>query len=523
MTIAIDNCTDASSKPRAYSYVRFSTPEQAKGDSFRRQTAMAQEYAIRKGLELDDTLKLQDLGVSAFRGDNAATGALSLFKEAVEAGEVPHGSYLLVESLDRISRDKARIAQRALEDIAETGITVVTLCDEKEYSAASMNENPFDLILSLVIFIRANEESATKARRLRAAWQAKRDSMADTPLTGRTPGWVTLDSERQALSLIPERAAIVKRIFEETIAGKGQWAIARSLTEDGVEPWGKALVWHRTYISKIQSNPAVIGAFTPHTLEHEGGKKVRLPQATNENYFPAAISKELWLEAQNILGASKHPRTRGRHAHRPIVNMLAGIASCPKCRGTMTRVTKGVRSLPKYVCAGAKVGSGCRYRSVSVEAVEAAIKSRLLERLRSAPAGERKPDLGARIQELDLATGALVDELERLVEAVAKNGGSPTLFAAIRDKEAALETANMELEALRKQKFDASGATVAKRIERLIAVIETKGSHEDINAALARVFRDVVIDYEEGLLIFEWAHGGETELPFALPENIDRL
>ena len=61
---------------KAYSYLRFSTPEQSKGDSLRRQTALADEYAKRHGLTLDTELNLRDLGVSAFRGDNVAVGAL---------------------------------------------------------------------------------------------------------------------------------------------------------------------------------------------------------------------------------------------------------------------------------------------------------------------------------------------------------------------------------------------------------------------------------------------------------------
>lgn len=129
-------------KPKAYSYLRFSTPEQQKGDSFRRQAQMAIDYAARKGLQLDDTLSFQDLGVSSFRGQNVATGKLGNFLEAVDSGEVPRGSYLLVESLDRISRQTTRRAQRVLEDIADRGITVVTLNDEREYSSESLDRDP---------------------------------------------------------------------------------------------------------------------------------------------------------------------------------------------------------------------------------------------------------------------------------------------------------------------------------------------------------------------------------------------
>ncbi len=43
-------------KPRAYSYLRFSTPEQMKGDSFRRQTGLAEAYALKHELGCSDIL-----------------------------------------------------------------------------------------------------------------------------------------------------------------------------------------------------------------------------------------------------------------------------------------------------------------------------------------------------------------------------------------------------------------------------------------------------------------------------------
>src|SRR5581483_5571399 len=101
---------------RAYSYLRFSRPEQAQGDSLRRQTSMAAEYAARHGLNLDSELNLRDLGVSAFRGANATVGALGGFLKAITDGLVPPGSLLLVEALDRVSRQSARQAVRRLEE-----------------------------------------------------------------------------------------------------------------------------------------------------------------------------------------------------------------------------------------------------------------------------------------------------------------------------------------------------------------------------------------------------------------------
>lgn len=62
--------------PKAYSYIRFSTKEQEKGDSERRQSEGNKEIAKKLGLTLDDTLHLTDKGVSSYTGDNRTKGAL---------------------------------------------------------------------------------------------------------------------------------------------------------------------------------------------------------------------------------------------------------------------------------------------------------------------------------------------------------------------------------------------------------------------------------------------------------------
>ena len=49
------------SKRRAFSYIRFSSAQQAEGGSLVRQSRLTQEFCDRKGLTLDDTLTLNDL------------------------------------------------------------------------------------------------------------------------------------------------------------------------------------------------------------------------------------------------------------------------------------------------------------------------------------------------------------------------------------------------------------------------------------------------------------------------------
>jgi DNA invertase Pin-like site-specific DNA recombinase len=57
-------------RPKAYSYVRMSTDIQLKGDSKRRQVEKSERYAKEHGLDLVSDFELEDIGVSAFRGDN---------------------------------------------------------------------------------------------------------------------------------------------------------------------------------------------------------------------------------------------------------------------------------------------------------------------------------------------------------------------------------------------------------------------------------------------------------------------
>jgi len=346
-------------KPKAYSYLRFSTPEQVAGDSFRRQTSMAREYADRTGLELDDKLTFRDLGVSAFWGKNAEAGRLADFLAAVEAGVVAQGSFLLVEALDRISRQSARKALRVLEEICDAGVTVVTLTDNRVYTVESLAGDPTALLMSLLIFIRANEESSTKARRLKSAWSSKRSRAGSDPMTSRCPGWLRLKrvslKDRGEWEVIPERAAVVQGVFREALEGRGQHAITAGFNREGVPVFGSGEYWHRPFIARLLNSPAVVGTFVPHSTEHEGGKRIRKPLEPVPGYFPAVVDLETFQRVQALRMDPASPQ-RGRHAATEIQNVLGGLLQCARCDGSIVLVSKGRpgKRLSYVVCSKAR-------------------------------------------------------------------------------------------------------------------------------------------------------------------------
>ncbi|NDE98609.1 MAG: recombinase family protein [Verrucomicrobia bacterium] len=108
----------------AISYVRFSTIEQLGGDSIRRQTEATEAYCKRNGLTLTNDYRLRDLGKSAFKGDHrSATGALGILEKQVAEGKIPKGTVLIVENLDRLSREDIVSAQLMLLNLINRGDT----------------------------------------------------------------------------------------------------------------------------------------------------------------------------------------------------------------------------------------------------------------------------------------------------------------------------------------------------------------------------------------------------------------
>lgn len=368
--------TSANNRPKAYSYVRFSSPEQVRGDSERRQTELAERYAQDHGLELDHSLSFADLGVSAFQNKNAKNGALRAFLDAVEDGTIPHGSYLLVESLDRLSRDQILAAQGLFMQIMATGISLVTLIDKRVYSTEGLNSNPTDLIISIVTMMRAHDESLTKSRRLIAVHERKRALLVNgdkltKPYTKMLPAWLTWDAEAGAYALIPQKASIVRMMFEKADQGWGLFRLTRWLNETYPKPIGGAEHWRQAYVRRILTNPAAVGTFVPHKqVRNEAGLRRRKALAPVAGLWPAVVEREVY---ERVLGRLSTTAARGRNAVVETKSLVAGVLKCARCGGSFVRVSKPSRrgSYVYLVCSRANAkAAGCTFRAVRYDHVE---------------------------------------------------------------------------------------------------------------------------------------------------------
>lgn len=498
--------------PTAYSYVRFSTPEQLKGDSLRRQTEISQAYVAEHGLTLDTSLHFRDLGLSAFDRSNLTRGALGGFLEAVKQGRVAPGSFLLVESLDRLSRAEVLDALEVFTGILKRGITIVTLADRMVYSQESLRNNFGNLIISITIMARAHDESAMKSRRIKAAWSHKREQVAEKKLTARCPMWMRLSADRTKFELIPERAEIVRKIVDWSRGGLGKSLICKRLNESKTPTFtNSAGGWQTSSVERFLSSYALYGAFQMHI--YADGKSIPDGDPV-EGYFPALMSKEDFFLLQSI---RKARGTGGGKAKKgcDVPNLFSGLVKCGYCKGSMvllgsTPKKQGEQKALRrkfLACDGARRGLGC----FGVQWEYTAFETSFLMFCRGLQLDALIRDSGTDTQTHDrpkfneqiAATRSEIDEIQnrlsRLMNVLELGDTPTTVLARIRALELQLVEKTEMLDSLIQQS-DMAATFSLRRVDeiadvrRLIKSMTTMDGQMrfDVRAALAEHLRHIV-------------------------------
>jgi DNA invertase Pin-like site-specific DNA recombinase len=308
---------------RVYSYLRFSDPRQALGGSADRQQAYAERWAAEHGLVLDESLSLRDEGLSAFHQRHVKAGALGAFLQAVNEGMIEPGSVLVVEGLDRLSRAEPLLAQSQLAQIVNAGISVVTASDGRTYSRETLKANPMDLIYSLLVMIRAHEESDTKSKRVSAAitrlaeqWQA--GTYRGRVQIGHDPAWVNWTGT--AFKLVEERAAAVREMARLFSLGLGNAGIRAKLVEAGLrDPANKAIV----QANRLVRNRILIGT----KVFELGGREWAL-----QGYYPPLLTMAEWDDLQQSVTSRARSQVKSM-----FVELLSGmgLTYCGYCGSAM--------------------------------------------------------------------------------------------------------------------------------------------------------------------------------------------
>lgn len=387
--------------PTAYSYVRFSSTKQAEGDSLRRQTEAAAAYCQRHNLALDTELSLRDLGVSAFRGSNAAVGNFRTFLDAVQSGRVKPGSVLIVESFDRISRQGIDEGYDLIKGILKAEVKIVTLSPEREFDATATKSLSRGALEIQLILERAAEESETKSKRVgQARAKGRERARKGEVVTKRVPAWLAVEGGR--IVPVPAKVEIVERLVEMAVEGVGLCGIAAQMNAESVPVMGyktfegRKVVWSAAMVHKILTSRALLGEYQPFSGV---GRKRQPDGAVIPDYYPRVIEPERFAAVRAGL-ASRYQVGRGRRGK--IVSLFAGLLKDARGGGSfVVRSANGrERSL---VAAGGTHGRGDAWASFPLEAFEGAVLAALAE-VTVEPTGapvRASAELRARLADLD--------------------------------------------------------------------------------------------------------------------------
>ncbi len=430
--------------PTAYSYIRFSSPEQRKGDSFRRQQNESHRWASENGMELDNSLNINDLGTSAYRGKNVVEGGLGAFLVAIENGTVSKGSYLLVENLDRLTRMDPLSALALLQSIVSRGVTVVTLSDGRKYTAENLTRDISYLLMCLITMHRAHEESRLKGERVRAAWNKKKqiDAREGKPITAMAPMWLRIKNGR--FEVIEEKAAAIRRIFAlATEEGLGQRAIVTRLKKDGVPTVGRIDRWTETSVRRIIQNRAVIGEYQPQAVNISNPLVKQDDGEVIEDYFPPIVTKQQFYYAQNLREQALIPRgPRGSN----LGTIFTGLVFCGACGATMRR--KGASRNDIFIrlrCSASCGAKSWKYDVLHVLVI-GFFEHDLMPHLDNR--GAERAKLLEKIAEADQVVRTIEKSIEKLIDAIQQTGDVPALARRVKDLDLQRSAATLQSQQL---------------------------------------------------------------------------
>lgn len=343
---------------KVFSYSRISSSEQRKGRGLKRQADMAAEYAAEHNYEL---VELSDSGVSAFKAKNNAThGKLAVFIQAITDGMVEPGSILLVEALDRLSRDDMTVALEKFLAIINRGVEVHTLADGKVYVKGC---NLADIMMSIIMMCTANQESVHKSNRGKKNWEAIRDDLrAGKAAASHVPRYIKrIKSDEGDRYELPEEnkkllTRIVKMYLDEDM---GYRNICRELNDEGIKNF-MGRKWATAGLNQMLQNVALMGNYAPESMKGE----------VVEGLFPAAITVDTWNRLLSRRREKASPYVAGRTGGT--VYMFKNIIKCGECGESMFISQCAGHSY--YRCASQRNGvESCCNGGMRVDEVDVAV------------------------------------------------------------------------------------------------------------------------------------------------------
>jgi len=493
-------------------YARFSSDLQS-DQSVEDQIRILQERADREGWEV----------VNCYT-DHAISGA-SLNRPGVQSliRDIKGGAFdiILSEALDRLSRD-----------LGDTSY-IQKLCRFQSVEIVTLAEGTIGVMdaalkgLMNQLFLDDMKKKVLRGQRGRVE-------------TGKVTAGLAFGYEvvkkfdangepvRGERAIVPEKAAVVHRIYQNYADGIAPKAIAKKLNEEGIlSPTGKhwhpsTIIGHRSRGHGILNCDLYRGLIVWNKTreDKEPGTNRRVPRANPESEWVIheaehlrIVDDELWAAVKARQGDLN--KRKKFQSHKRPKYLLSGLLKCGKCGSGYSIEGHG-----KYACSNLQNNGTCdnNLRIKRTDLEEAILNGLRTYLMDDALLGEFCAEFTAHSNQIRMEQNSRVDGYKQELARIAKSNrrcieaikdGIPAL--TVKDEMIELNDRRQELEKLLEDTDEtppllhpAMGEYYRKAVNELIAVLESKDHSTAAQTAIRTLIEKVVLmpnEDESGLLV----------------------
>ena len=511
-------------------YERLSRDDELIGESnsIKNQKQLLESYAHKNGYS--PIRHFTDDGVSGTTFERE--GFQAMIAE-VEAGNV---SAVIVKDMSRFGRDYLKVGFYTEVMFKEKGVRFIAI--NNGIDSANQQDSDFTPFLNIM-----NEWYARDAsRKIQAVFKSRmQDGKRVSPSV--PYGYLRSPEDKQKLIIDEEPAAVVRRIYQMVIEGKGVTAIADILTAEKVlipsayakihcpendhsKGFTNPYLWSATAVSYILEKQEYMG----HTVL---GKTVSVSYKTKKrrkaepdelmifkNTHPAIVDEETWHLAQKLRKTVRKP-SYNRPPHP-----LTGLVYCADCGSKMTHRQPSPTKKKKYDADDAYICGSYRQRTrdCTMHFIKTSVLWELILTAIREVSDYVRQDEQAFIDKVQKTSTVQMAETQReqkrrLAEATERNGELNTLIKKLYEGNATGKIPDKHFERLLSE-YDSEQTALETEIEDLKAQIDSfneDSAKADKFIAVVRRYTDftelttpMLNEFIEKVVVHE-ATGGRTD------------
>ena len=415
-------------------YERLSHDDERTGESvsIENQKRILEDYAKKNGFT-----HLRHFTDDGVRGTTFKRPGLDAMLDEIRAGNV---ATVIVKDQSRIGRD-----------VVEVGLLKRTF-DEYNVRFIAANDNldtanGFD-IMSIFRDVINEWYVADTSRKIKSVFKSRMEK--GLRCSGSVCyGYLASKEDKNEWIIDEEAAAVVRRIYQEVLAGEGINNIARKLRSEKIpipsEHWKRIgepvraaryadpYAWSATTIGYILKRPEytgkkVLGKTVCENYKTKNNRKTKPEeQFVFENAIPVIIDEEMWNNVQRLLQTKRRAPKRSSAPNR-----LTGLLYCADCGAKLTHrhsLVQGKWIDDAYNCSSYRqLTTDCTMHYIPTHKIEAAIltaiqrvswyvknnEAEFIERVREASTTQKKENVKQYRQRLSEAKHRQ-KELDKLI------------------------------------------------------------------------------------------------------------